>query len=94
MQSLFKNPIVHQLWTARQEAKRLQKNSKSQTCSLGKPPSASRVEVSYLFSKDELLMETYRNPWGQMVRFVVDDVLVEVVVCMLGSTGICPALYL
>lgn len=68
--SLFKNPIVQQLWNARQEAKKLQdlnkQDSENEDTLQGKPPSASRVEVFYPFSKDELLMETYRNPWGQM----------------------------
>ena len=29
-------------------------------------PSSSRVQVSYPFSTDSLLYETYRNPWGQI----------------------------
>ena len=67
LQSLFKNPIVHQLWSARQEAKKMHKENESGTYSQeGKPPSKSRVEVEYLFSQNELLLETYRNPWGQM----------------------------
>lgn len=66
LQSLFKNPIVHQLWTARQEAKKIhQTNMPVEENLQGKPPLASRVEVAYPFAKDELLMETYRNPWGQ-----------------------------
>ena len=75
--SLFKNPIVHQLWTARQEAKerslhaRKGRNGKTPAREAGqrppgKAPSESRVEISYPFSTDELLMEAYRNPWGQM----------------------------
>lgn len=69
--SLFKNPIVQKLWTAREEAKRVQtkstgKSSGNTVSRAGKPPSASRVEVSYSFSTDKLLLETYRNPWGQM----------------------------
>lgn len=63
--SLFKNPIVHQLWTARQEAKARRGDAKRDV-SKGKPPLDSRVEVLYPFSTNELLLESYRNPWGQM----------------------------
>ena len=31
-----------------------------------RPPSQSETKISYPFSKDEFLKETYRNPWGQM----------------------------
>jgi len=64
--SLFKNPIVHQLWTARKEAKARRGGGSKEDVSEGKTPSESRVEVSYPFSTDELLQEAYRNPWGQM----------------------------
>ena len=72
--SIFKNPIVHELWTARQKAKQeLQvKNrtnaaiSPQQPHDSGKSPKDSFVEVSYPFSTDTLLWEAYRNPWGQM----------------------------
>jgi acyl-coenzyme A thioesterase 9 len=80
--SLFKNPIVHQLWTARQQAKERQQespntdtgaSSSEQSSSfeqsklpLGKSPSDSRVEIAYPFTTDQLLLESYRNPWGQM----------------------------
>lgn len=68
--SLFKNPIVHQLWTARVSAKERQRN-KTATTSLstsksGPTPADSRVEISYPFTTDSLLQESYRNPWGQM----------------------------
>jgi hypothetical protein len=36
------------------------------TTSRGKAPSESRTEISYLFSKDEILKEAYQNPWGEM----------------------------
>jgi acyl-coenzyme A thioesterase 9 len=66
--SLFKNPIVHELWTARQRAKQeLQTTTPHPSASsTTKSPSDSRVQVSYPFSTDALLWETYRNPWGQM----------------------------
>lgn len=64
--SLFKNPIVHQLWTARQNAKQKQQHLPGEGGSGPKSPSDSRVEVSYPFSTDKLLWEAYRNPWGQM----------------------------
>jgi acyl-coenzyme A thioesterase 9 len=81
--SLFKNPIVHQLWTARLSAKERQRNTNtpgtvagaestttSSTASLptaaGNTPADSRVEISYPFTTDQLLLESYRNPWGQM----------------------------
>jgi acyl-coenzyme A thioesterase 9 len=64
--SLFKNPIVHELWTARQQAKLNLKSSQSDSCAISKSPKDSYVEVSYPFTTDALLWEAYRNPWGQM----------------------------
>ncbi len=32
----------------------------------GKSPEESAQAISYPFSSDEFLQETYRNPWGQM----------------------------
>jgi hypothetical protein len=32
----------------------------------GKTPAASMQSISYPFSTDDFLLETYRNPWGQM----------------------------
>lgn len=68
--SLFKNPIVHQLWTARQEAKRKlgkQSSSKdSDSCIIRKSPADSAVQVKYPFSLDPLLWDAYKNPWGQI----------------------------
>ena len=72
--SLFKNPIVHQLWTARQQAKkdRLRDRAGRGTGSSQsaqdnqKSPTDSRVEVNYAFSGDPLLWDAYKNPWGQI----------------------------
>jgi acyl-coenzyme A thioesterase 9 len=64
--SLFKNPIVHELWTARQRAKQELKPLQLNQGDVTKSPSDSRVQVSYPFSTDALLWETYRNPWGRM----------------------------
>lgn len=71
--SLFKNPIVHELWTARQRAKLELKSaphhhphSSHGSGTITKSPADSRVQVSYPFSTDALLWETYRSPWGQM----------------------------
>jgi acyl-coenzyme A thioesterase 9 len=75
--SLFKNPIVHQLWTARVAAKERQRKTSTGTSSTGKTttgtststastPNDSRVEISYPFTTDQMLHESYRNPWGQM----------------------------
>jgi acyl-coenzyme A thioesterase 9 len=64
--SLFKNPIVHELWTARQRAKREPKVTQSDGGTTSKSPKDSYVEVAYPFSTDDLLWEAYRNPWGQM----------------------------
>jgi len=36
------------------------------TKSRGKHPRESEVGIPYLFSKDQFLLETYRNPWGEM----------------------------
>jgi acyl-coenzyme A thioesterase 9 len=76
--SLFKNPIVHQLWTARVAAKERQRKTIGTTTGgtasaeatpiskAGVTPADSRVEISYPFTTDQLLQESYRNPWGQM----------------------------
>lgn len=32
----------------------------------GKHPQESQVGIEYNFSKDQYLLETYRNPWGEM----------------------------
>lgn len=32
----------------------------------GKTPQESHVGISYPFSTDTYLLETYRNPWGEM----------------------------
>lgn len=68
LQSLFKNPIVHKLWTERQAAKAREGRigNVDYDPSVGKAPADSRVEITYAFSTDELLYESYRNPWGQM----------------------------
>lgn len=34
--------------------------------SKGKHPRESEVGIPYLFSQDQFLLETYRNPWGEM----------------------------
>lgn len=66
--SVSKNPIVQMLWTAREEAKAraLSNSIDDSDPNAGRTPQASRVEVSYNFSQDPLLMETYRNPWGNL----------------------------
>ena len=66
--SLFKNPIVHQLWTARQKAKKaLRRGGRDgPTAEIQKSPTDSRVEVNYAFSSDPLLWDAYKNPWGQI----------------------------
>ena len=62
--SRLKNPIVHQLWTAREKAK--QRQETPNLCDIQRTPSQSQTDISYPFSTDEFLKETYRNPWGQM----------------------------
>lgn len=47
-------------------AKMLQQNKVGEEHSKGKPPSASKTEISYPFSTDEILKEGYENPWGEM----------------------------
>lgn len=70
-----KNPIVEQLWSMRHEEKERAKRSgglDGVTCDLTKggkinrTPSHSETSIDYSFSTDELLMEGYKNPWGQM----------------------------
>jgi acyl-coenzyme A thioesterase 9 len=78
--SFFKNPIVNQLWTARMRAKERQSKRITEATTAttttttpatsatpaGKTPSESHVEITYPFTTDQLLLETYRNPWGKM----------------------------
>lgn len=67
--SHLKNPIVHQLWTARGAAKATAEERRDcLDLDSPRPPSQSETKVSYPFSNDEFLRETYRNVWGQ-VRF-------------------------
>lgn len=69
--SLFKNPIVHQLWMARQKAKqdlKLTADTTASQCWISKRPQDSFVQVAYNFSSDGLLREAYKNPWGR-IRF-------------------------
>ena len=73
--SHLKNPIVHQLWTARHEAKAAAAVAAASgedfihdIHNLARSPNLSKVAISYPFSTDQFLKETYRNPWGQMVR--------------------------
>ncbi len=40
--------------------------SDAPTKSKGKHPRESDVGIPYLFSQDRFLLETYRNPWGEM----------------------------
>ncbi|CAJ1951306.1 unnamed protein product [Cylindrotheca closterium] len=63
--SHFQSPVVQQLWVARQEAKA---NVTATDQSLPRVPRQSTTSVSYPFSTNEFLKESYRNPWGQ-VRF-------------------------
>lgn len=71
--SHLKNPIVHQLWTARHSAKEAAA-SKNVDNEIPRTPAQSETSISYPFSTDEFLRETYRNPWGHM-RFgkVLED---------------------
>eukprot|EP00934_Nitzschia_sp_Nitz4_P009268 Nitzschia sp. Nitz4//scaffold337_size18511//15760//17064//NITZ4_008784-RA/size18511-processed-gene-0.4-mRNA-1//1//CDS//3329548322//9258//frame0 len=67
--SRLKTPIVNQLWMARGAAKA---NAEEQGNYLDvhspRTPAQSETKVSYPFSSDEFLKETYKNPWGQ-IRF-------------------------
>lgn len=65
--SHFKSPIVQKLWEARREAK-VQASKTVPTVHEGLPrvPNQSMISISYPFSRDELLKESYRNPWGQL----------------------------
>lgn len=63
----FKNPIVAKLWAARQELKdRIDPDTPTTPTLTAKTPSESQTSISYPFSTDEFIAETYRNPWGQM----------------------------
>lgn len=69
----FQNPIVESLWNARAAAKlRQAQESKGQTdggkdlAKVPRSPSDSATFIDYPFSKDEFLLENYKNPWNQM----------------------------
>jgi acyl-coenzyme A thioesterase 9 len=68
--ALLKNPIVQQLWKARQESKKRQDRGVQKLSDLPHPttktPDESRVTVNYPFSTSPVLLETYKNPWSQM----------------------------
>lgn len=69
-----KNPIVEQLWSMRHAAKERNRLA----CSLDgkykvtsekdvvRYPRHSEIKIKYPFHTDELLQESYKNPWGQM----------------------------
>ena len=69
-----KNPIVEQLWSMRHE----EKERNRLACSLDgqykitdeknieRFPKHSEIKINYPFHTDELLQESYKNPWGQM----------------------------
>ena len=40
--------------------------SKGSVATKGKSPMESHVGIEYPFSSDRYLLETYRNPWGEM----------------------------
>lgn len=69
--SHFKSPIVQQLWVAREEAKETAKEENRdgngrRHLQESRVPSQSTTSVSYPFSTNEFLTESYRNPWGQV----------------------------
>lgn len=66
--SHFKSPIVQNLWESRQKAKETAAADTSRSLSEFRTASQSETSVSYPFSTNQLLKESYRNPWGQ-VRF-------------------------
>jgi hypothetical protein len=67
--SHFKSPIVQKLWIARQKAKDTAAASTAGVpSSVPVVPRQSRTSISYPFTSNPLLKESYRNPWGQ-VRF-------------------------
>lgn len=68
IQTYNKSPIVAELWRSRDEAKkRVAENvCRNNGKPTGKHPKESQVGIPYLFSKDTYLLETYRNPWGEM----------------------------
>jgi acyl-coenzyme A thioesterase 9 len=70
IQGQFKNPIVAKLWAMRQEMKEKERMGMEQItitpATTSKTPSQSATAISYPFSTDEFLHESYRNPWGEM----------------------------
>jgi acyl-coenzyme A thioesterase 9 len=81
IQTYNKSPIVAELWRSRDEAKKRvsasvlsAKGVENGSCHssdihkrvVGKHPKESQVGIPYLFTQDTYLLETYRNPWGEM----------------------------
>jgi hypothetical protein len=64
----FKSPIVTQLWSRRSSPAKgggLEIDAVNTTTPpVKRPPSHSRTEVVYDFTKDSFLRQSYENPWG------------------------------
>ena len=62
-------PIVDSLWRKRAELKAKREKpaaASGERRSEPKPPEASENSLSYAFSSDTALADTYRNPWGNV----------------------------
>jgi len=60
----FKSPIVTQLWSRRSTAKELEMDCSPPSPPVERKPSESRTTVTYEFTKDPFLCQSYENPWG------------------------------
>lgn len=60
----FKSPIVTQLWSRRSTAKELEVDCAPPSAPVDRKPSESRTTVSYPFTTDPFLCQSYENPWG------------------------------
>ena len=62
-------PIVDALWKKRaqiQAASPPADKTPDERVLISKPPSESKQEMTYTFSSDPDLADTYRNPWGNV----------------------------
>ena len=61
---MFQNPIVAHLWSTRHTVSA--PHSAYSSPSQPRPPSLSASSVTYPFSTDPVLSETYKSPWGEV----------------------------
>jgi len=60
----FKSPIITHLWSQRATGKELEIDVRSPTEPVERTPSESQTSVTYEFTREPFLSQSYENPWG------------------------------